>query len=116
MISYDILNFIIFLFFQTVMEQFDNYLSHLQPMQDSTEEILNKFSGFRQHLDSILIKHRNTVQESMLDTKKDVKHMEILLTRQIAEVVRTEVSTLLLTIAVKYYRSLFIFQETTLSI
>ncbi|XP_055837363.1 enhancer of mRNA-decapping protein 4 homolog isoform X5 [Episyrphus balteatus] len=73
------------------MEQFDNYLSHLQPMQDSTEEILNKFSGFRQHLDSILIKHRNTVQESMLDTKKDVKHMEILLTRQIAEVVRTEV-------------------------
>ncbi|XP_055918837.1 enhancer of mRNA-decapping protein 4 homolog isoform X4 [Eupeodes corollae] len=73
------------------MEQFDNYLSHLQPMQDSTEEILNKFSGFRQHLDSILIKHRNTVQESMLDTKKDVKHMEIMLTRQIAEVVRSEV-------------------------
>lgn len=73
------------------MEQFDNYLSQLQPMQDSTEEILNKFSGFRQHLDSVLIKHRNTVQESMLDTKKDVKHMELILTRQLAEVVRAEV-------------------------
>ncbi|XP_017495092.1 PREDICTED: enhancer of mRNA-decapping protein 4 homolog, partial [Rhagoletis zephyria] len=72
------------------MEQFDNYLQHLQPMQDSTEEVLNKFSGFRQHLDSILIKHRNAVSETMLETRKDVKSLEILLSRQIQETIRTE--------------------------
>ncbi|XP_054741449.1 enhancer of mRNA-decapping protein 4 homolog isoform X1 [Anastrepha obliqua] len=72
------------------MEQFDNYLQHLQPMQDSTEEVLNKFSGFRQHLDSILIKHRNSVTETMLETRKDVKSLEILLSRQIQETFRTE--------------------------
>lgn len=74
------------------MEQFDNYLQQLQPMQDSTEEILNKFSSFRQHLDSILIKHRNGVQEAMLDSRKDMKSLELLLSRQIQETIRTEVS------------------------
>lgn len=74
-----------------VMEQFDNYLQHLQPMQDSTEEILNKFSGFRQHLDSILVKHRNTVTDTMLETRKDVKSLEILLSRQVQDTIRTEV-------------------------
>lgn len=73
------------------MEQFDNYLQHLQPMQDSTEEVLNKFSGFRQHLDSILLKHRNTVTEAMLETRKDVKGLEIILSRQIHETIRSEV-------------------------
>lgn len=75
----------------TVMEQFDNYLQQLQPMHDSTEEIIGKFSSFRQHLDSILIKHRNSVQEAMLDTRKDMKSLELLLSRQIQETVRTEV-------------------------
>lgn len=74
-----------------LMEQFDNYLQHLQPMQDSTEEVLNKFSGFRQHLDSILLKHRNTVTEAMLETRKDVKGLEIILSRQIHETIRSEI-------------------------
>ncbi|XP_054082484.1 enhancer of mRNA-decapping protein 4 homolog isoform X3 [Zeugodacus cucurbitae] len=74
-----------------LMEQFDNYLQHLQPMQDSTEEVLNKFSGFRQHLDSILLKHRNTVAEAMLETRKDVKGLEIILSRQIHETIRSEI-------------------------
>ncbi|XP_011207930.2 enhancer of mRNA-decapping protein 4 homolog isoform X1 [Bactrocera dorsalis] len=73
------------------MEQFDNYLQHLQPMQDSTEEVLNKFSGFRQHLDSILLKHRNAVTEAMLETRKDVKGLEIILSRQIHETIRSEI-------------------------
>lgn len=73
------------------MEQFDNYLQQLQPMHDSTEEILNKFSGFRQHLDSILTKHRNGVQEVMLETRKDIKGLELLLSRQIQETIRSEV-------------------------
>ncbi|XP_065357524.1 enhancer of mRNA-decapping protein 4 homolog [Calliphora vicina] len=73
------------------MEQFDNYLQQLQPMHDSTEEILNKFSGFRQHLDSILTKHRNGVQDVMLDTRKDIKGLELLLSRQIQETIRSEV-------------------------
>ncbi|KAM7354487.1 enhancer of mRNA-decapping protein 4 homolog Ge-1 isoform 1-T2 [Cochliomyia hominivorax] len=72
------------------MEQFDNYLQQLQPMHDSTEEILNKFSGFRQHLDSILTKHRNGVQEVMLETRKDIKGLELLLSRQIQETIRSE--------------------------
>ncbi|XP_037810826.1 enhancer of mRNA-decapping protein 4 homolog [Lucilia sericata] len=73
------------------MEQFDNYLQQLQPMHDSTEEILNKFSGFRQHLDSILTKHRNGVQDVMLETRKDIKGLELLLSRQIQETIRSEV-------------------------
>ncbi|XP_073824958.1 enhancer of mRNA-decapping protein 4 homolog Ge-1 [Musca autumnalis] len=73
------------------MEQFDNYLQQLQPMHDSTEEIINKFSSFRQHLDSILIKHRSSVQEAMLDTRKDMKSLELLLSRQIQETIRTEI-------------------------
>uniref|UniRef100_A0A1I8PAA0 Uncharacterized protein n=1 Tax=Stomoxys calcitrans TaxID=35570 RepID=A0A1I8PAA0_STOCA len=73
------------------MEQFDTYLQQLQPMQDSTEEILNKFSSFRQHLDTILIKHRNGVQEAMLDTRKDMKSLELLLSRQVQETIRSEI-------------------------
>ncbi|KAL9922946.1 enhancer of mRNA-decapping protein 4 homolog isoform X1 [Glossina fuscipes] len=73
------------------MEQFDNYLQQLQPMHDSTEDILNKFSGFRQHLDSILTKHRNSVHEAVLETRKDIKGLEILLSHQIQEIIRSEV-------------------------
>lgn len=84
------------------MEQFDNYLSHLQPMQDSTEEILNKFSGFRQHLDSILTKHRTMVTDTMMDTRKDIKNMEGILSRQITDVIRTEVLFFTMYIFFKY--------------
>lgn len=61
-------------------------------MRDSTEEISNKFSGFRQHLDSSLAKHRNGIQDLMLEARKDIKGLELLLSRQIQETIRTEVS------------------------
>lgn len=77
-----------------VMEQFDNYLQHLQPMQDSSEEIIKKFSGFRQHLDNIMVKHHTILTEAMLDTRKDIKSLEILLSRQIQESIRSEVSSI----------------------
>ncbi|XP_067625151.1 enhancer of mRNA-decapping protein 4 homolog isoform X2 [Eurosta solidaginis] len=73
------------------MEQFDNHLQNLQPMHDSTQEVLNEFSGFRQHLDSTLTKHRNAVTETMLETRKDLKSLEILLSRQIQETLRSEI-------------------------
>ncbi|XP_012157924.1 enhancer of mRNA-decapping protein 4 homolog [Ceratitis capitata] len=73
------------------IEQFDNYVQHLQPMQDSTEEVLSKLSGFRQHIESILLKHRSSVIETMLETRKDVKSLEIVLSRQMQETVRSEI-------------------------
>lgn len=84
--------------FLTVIEQFDNYVQHLQPMQDSTEEVLSKLSGFRQHIESILLKHRSSVIETMLETRKDVKSLEIVLSRQMQETVRSEVKNLVLII------------------
>ena len=74
------------------MEQFDNYLQHLKPMQDSSEEIIKTFSEMRQHLDTIMIKNHIVLTETMRETRNDVKNLEVVLSRKIHDSIISEVS------------------------
>lgn len=74
-----------------VMEQFDSYICQLQPVQDSTDEILDKINELQKVLEGLILKQRCSGNESILETRKEMKLLETNLTKSLTEILQREV-------------------------
>lgn len=73
------------------MEQFNGYLTKLQPVKESTDEILTKVSSFNEGFEKVLHKQKLLARESILESKKDLKAVEINVVRQLSEIMKNEI-------------------------
>ncbi|XP_055378582.1 enhancer of mRNA-decapping protein 4 homolog [Condylostylus longicornis] len=74
-----------------VMEQFDNYLSQMQPVQETTDQILNRIGKLREVLHGNLSRQTQSINDNLLETKKEIKQLEINFIRHFSELIKKEI-------------------------
>uniref|UniRef100_T1GP41 Enhancer of mRNA-decapping protein 4 C-terminal domain-containing protein n=1 Tax=Megaselia scalaris TaxID=36166 RepID=T1GP41_MEGSC len=73
------------------MDQFDGYLTKLQPVKESTDEILTKVNSFNELFEKVYHKQKLLTRESILESRKDLKAVEMSVVNQLSSIMKTEI-------------------------